>query len=59
VVGDERDDVGFVVDDQHALAARSRRRRHASVGWSRRTILATIISIATGLCPPRGTIRSA
>ena len=63
VVRDERDDVRFVVDDEHALAgdgatARSRVGR-PSRARVRRWILATIISIAMALCPPRGTITSA
>ena len=67
VIGDEGDDVRLVVDDEHALAgdvvgrqrspvaSASRARRAARRRW----ILATIISMAMVLCPPRGTITSA
>ena len=67
---DERDDVRIVVDNENALTSRDGRVRHAGLlsdwfTWSargaarRRPIFATIISMATGLCPPRGTITSA
>src|SRR6185437_7318343 len=57
---DEGDDVGLVVDDENALTRRPGvRHRLGGACASRRWILATIISIATGLWPPRGTITSA
>ena len=65
MVGDERDDVGFVVDDEDALAGdggwTGRSRRGASRRPARAVAesSATIISMATALWPPRGTITSA
>ena len=43
----------------NAITDRRRGGSHALPACTRRTIFAAIISIATGLCPPRGTITSA
>jgi len=63
VIGDEGDDIRFVVDDEDALAGAAvpvgRRHTAARALARRRWILATIISIAMALWPPRGTITSA
>ena len=62
VVGDEGDDVRLVVDDEDALAGDCRAATVTTAARAfarRRWILATIISMAMALCPPRGTITSA
>ena len=64
VIDDERDDVRLVVDDEHALArhgrcGRRRRRAHLASPVIRRAIAPTRRSMATVLCPPRGTMTSA
>ena len=61
MVDDERDDIGLVVHDEHALAGRRyvRGRAHCAPAEMRRAIAPTRRSMATVLCPPRGTITSA
>ena len=59
MIGDERDDVGLVVDHEDALSAGAANRVNGSLRLKSPRDLGDDHLDRDGLCPPRGTITSA